>query len=343
VRLGTISLWGPDLDAFRHEVRLAEELGYEVIGIGDTPFAWHELYSSMFVAAGDTTSATLAPMVATPFVRHPVADAGGMSALFELTGGRAVFVLGSGGSVPLALGRPPATAERTGEWLRAMRALLSGESTDWDGDRIAPMRYVQPVPLFMSCSGPKALRVGGQVADGIVLSIGSSQQQIEAAERAIGIVRASAEEAGRDPGAITFWANTFISIEDTREEAIEAIMPFLASTAAFRIRPKHRMEQVPPELRDRVVELQRRYDVTDHVVVGGSNANLVRELGLADYLAGVSCFAGTAELARNTLAEYERIGVSCITCALPGNAKPEQTLRRLAEARDSASTAATPS
>jgi alkanesulfonate monooxygenase SsuD/methylene tetrahydromethanopterin reductase-like flavin-dependent oxidoreductase (luciferase family) len=174
--------------------------------------------------------------------------------------------------------------------------------------------------------------VGGQVADGIVLSVGSSPYQIEAAERNIGIVRGSAREAGRDPDEITFWANTIVSVEDTREEAIRPIEAFLGTTAAFRLRPKHRMEEVPPEHRDALRQFQQRYNVSEHVVVGGANARLVRELGLDDFLAGVSCFAGTPEMVRSTVQEYERIGVTTITCALPGNANPVRTLERFAAA-----------
>lgn len=37
MRLGICSLWGPDLAAFREEVRMASDLGYDLVTIGDSP------------------------------------------------------------------------------------------------------------------------------------------------------------------------------------------------------------------------------------------------------------------------------------------------------------------
>jgi hypothetical protein len=71
MKLGIISMWGDDLAAFRNQIRLAEELGFALVGLGDSPVGWHELYVSMTIAAQETTSVTLAPMVTTPIARHP--------------------------------------------------------------------------------------------------------------------------------------------------------------------------------------------------------------------------------------------------------------------------------
>lgn len=54
VQLGTILLWGTDIDVFRHQLRLAEELGYSAIGVGDSPAAWQDMYVSLAVAALET-------------------------------------------------------------------------------------------------------------------------------------------------------------------------------------------------------------------------------------------------------------------------------------------------
>ena len=66
------------LDAFRRQVHLAEELGCDLVTIGDAPFAWNELYVTMTVAALETRTATVSPMVSVPALRHPVADAAAM-------------------------------------------------------------------------------------------------------------------------------------------------------------------------------------------------------------------------------------------------------------------------
>jgi len=61
MKLGICSLWGPDLAAFRAEVRLASDLGYELITVGDSPAGWHDLHVSLTIAALEAPNAMLAP------------------------------------------------------------------------------------------------------------------------------------------------------------------------------------------------------------------------------------------------------------------------------------------
>jgi 5,10-methylenetetrahydromethanopterin reductase len=75
MRLGSCHLWGDDLAEFRNEVRLSAELGFELIAIGDSPAAWHELYVSMMAAAQEAPNAIITPYVTSPFVRHPLITA----------------------------------------------------------------------------------------------------------------------------------------------------------------------------------------------------------------------------------------------------------------------------
>jgi 5,10-methylenetetrahydromethanopterin reductase len=330
MKLGAILLWGDDQAEFRGQARLAEELGYELITVGDAPFAWHDVHVSLAVVAEETQRATLSTMVTTPFMRNPVANVGAMSALHELSGGRVTFTIGTGAGVARGHGHLPVTPSALRDYVLAMKALCNGESITWDGGEVSAMRQARPFPIYISGYGPKALRVAGEVADGVVLGLGGS---LAMAEENVAVVRQAAEAAGRDPESIDIWGYSFVSVRDTRAQALDDIKAFLATAAATRLRPAHRMAKVPPELRDAVLELRSRYRVDEHVMVGGHNANLVDELGLADYLASESAIAGSVEEVRQHLVELEARGVSCVIAALPGNADPEGTLRRFAEAR----------
>src|SRR3546814_5911637 len=66
MKLGICSMWGPSLQSFREEVKLASDLGYDLVTIGDSPAGWHELYVSMTLAALDAPTATIAPLVTSP-------------------------------------------------------------------------------------------------------------------------------------------------------------------------------------------------------------------------------------------------------------------------------------
>jgi alkanesulfonate monooxygenase SsuD/methylene tetrahydromethanopterin reductase-like flavin-dependent oxidoreductase (luciferase family) len=127
--------------------------------------------------------------------------------------------------------------------------------------------------------------------------------------------------------------STHFSVADTRKAAIAYIRAFLASAGGFRMRAKHQMEQAPEEVRPALLELQRRYDVRDHVIVGGVNDRLVDELGLGDFLGGEWAVCGTPDDVRHNLAEFARLGASCVINSVTGNADPLGTLRRFAEIR----------
>jgi alkanesulfonate monooxygenase SsuD/methylene tetrahydromethanopterin reductase-like flavin-dependent oxidoreductase (luciferase family) len=323
-------LWGGEVGAFRREIRLAEELGYELITVGDSPIGWHDLYVSLSIVAHETKRATLGPMVTAPFIRHPAVNAGAMSSLYELTGGRVALTLGSGASSVNGVGRPAATQTHMRQYLTAMRALFNGEQIEWEGFKVSALRQVRPVPLYYAALGPKALQLAGEIADGVVLPVGSS---LAAVEEKIRAVHAGARAVGRDPKEIDLWAFSFCSVRAAPRQAIQDVTAFLASSGAYALRAKEAFSRVPQHLKVNIRELQQRYDTSEHVVVGGKNAQLVEELGLVEYLAGSSAIAGTPEDTGRVLRGLSNLGISAFLCALPGNIDPTGTLHRLADVR----------
>ena len=113
-----------------------------------------------------------------------------------------------------------------------------------------------------------------------------------------------------------------------------------ARAGAFGMRPAHAMAAVPEHLKEKVRQLQQRYDVTQHTVPGGGNAQLVDELGLADFLAGRTTVAGSPAEVQDQVAGLAEAGIGTLFCALPGNADPEGTLVRFAAAARPGATAA---
>lgn len=329
MRLGTILLWGNDLSRFRQQVRLAEELGYSVIGVGDSPAAWNELYVSLTVAAGEARHAVLAPMVTTPGLRHPSVTAGAMSSLHQLTGGRVVLSIGSGGSAVGSIGRKPAGQREMRAYVEAVRSLLNGDSALVDGHVAVPLQQARPVPVYMSGDGPKSLRLAGEIADGVVIGLGMS---IDLVANKIAAVREGAKAAGRDPDAIDLWGLAFTSVRDDPAQAKSDITAFLASVGGMGLKAPHMRALIPPELLPAVTELEERYDPREHVVVGGSGARMVEELGLVDFLVGLCGVTGTPAQVYDYVAKIEKLGVTNLLVPLPGSADPDGTLRRLAEA-----------
>jgi alkanesulfonate monooxygenase SsuD/methylene tetrahydromethanopterin reductase-like flavin-dependent oxidoreductase (luciferase family) len=327
IRVGWVTVWSGAAAQFRRQVRLAEAAGISSIGVGDSPIGWNELYVALTVAACESSSMTIAPMVAVPFLRHPAVHARAMSSLAELTNGRAVFGIGTGASAAAGTGNRPVTQAEARDYIGVLRALLSGKEARWQGNPLAALKDPRPVPLYYSAWGPKSLAVAGEVADGVIIKVGSS---IDAVSAKVAAVRASAECAGRDPGSVDVWAYGYVSFADARSAAIEAISSLLASSGAYDYLAPHTFAGLPGETLGKLRELQRRYDVAQHVVPGGPNGTLAAELGLLDFLAERTAIAGPPADVAGYLRQLHAAGVSTYFALAPTSPSPEEMLRALA-------------
>lgn len=331
MKLGSISLWGDSLDDFKAEIRTAEELDFGLITVGDSPSGWRELYTSLAVVAMETKTAKIAPMVTIPVSRHPMVVASAMSTIWDLSGGRACFALGTGGSATGSMGIGALTQKQCRDHMLALRDLFAGRPTMWEGHEVPALRLACPVPIYYSAKGPKAMALAGEFADGVVLQVGMS---LEETDRKIKAVRDAAEAAGRDPISIDIWAFSFTAVRERRDAALNDVKAFLAATGAYTMNQKAFIETVPTQFRAKLQELQARYVVADHCVVGGRNEPLIDELGLTDYLADLVAVAGDTEAVAKVLRGLEDLGVSHFMTGLPGNADPLGTLHRVKGAYD---------
>jgi 5,10-methylenetetrahydromethanopterin reductase len=331
MKLGICSNWGADCEAYRTEIRAAAEHGFDVIGIGDSPAAWQDLTISMTLAAIDAPKAIISPMVTAPFLRHPLVSAGAMSALDNLAPGRIVYGLATGGSNVIAIGRGRATQNEVRAEFTALKALFAGESIEWEGRHVSPLRFPRPIPIYYSAFGPKAFALAGELADGVILFAGSDH--LDDLHARISAVRNAATAAGRNADAVDIWVISFVSVRPTRAQAIDDLKAFISVNALTIAMSPERLRQAPEHLREKILEYQRRYDVTKHVVVGGPNSSLMDELGLTEYLAGFDTTMGDVQAVAQVLREIEAMGVSAFIASSPGHAAPLETIRGMAEAR----------
>ncbi len=330
MKLGICSLWGSSLESFREEVRLASDLGFDLVSVGDSPAGWHELYVSLTLAALEAPGVTIATLVTSPFMRHPLVTAAALSSIDDLSGGRVALGLATGGSTVLAIGRPPATQSEIRAELAALKGLFAGEAIEWQGASVKPPRFARKIPIYYSAFGPKALALAGEQADGVILFAG--ERHLEALAHRIAAVRDAATSAGRDPAAIDIWVVSYASVRPTRAQAIDDLKAFIVVNG-MAIRTPDALAQVPTQFHGKIAQLHARYDPTEHVVVGGRNVALMEELGLTDFLSEFDTLAGPVEAASDMLRKLAALGVSTFIAALPGHAAPLETMRGLAQAR----------
>jgi 5,10-methylenetetrahydromethanopterin reductase len=149
--------------------RLAEEVGFDRLGISDVIF-WPDCFVLLGLIARETSRIQLGPMVTNPYSRHPAVLAGIMAALQDASHGRMFLGIGVGAGleqVAIAYERPVRALR---EAITVIQALLRGETVDFAGETVTVdsarmVGPVQPVPLSIGSRSPQVMRLAGELAD----------------------------------------------------------------------------------------------------------------------------------------------------------------------------------
>ena len=288
-----VALVPHDLKETAASAKLAEDLGFDYVGIPDSQSLWHELYLSLGVVANATSKVRIGPTVTNALTRHPAVAASAIATLNDLSGGRAFLGIGSGDSAILNLGLRPARLSELNEYIQALRTILSGETFDYKGRSIHVQWSKNPVPIVMSAEGPRTLALAGAVADAVIIHSSLSRQVLT---ETMGRIRVGERAAGKPEGSVEVWAFAKCNIADKREDAINEIKMALVASGHHAFRFTLEGKNVPEDLQEAVMALQGEYVPTEHEQVGETrNAALSDELGLTDFLADRFAVAGTPD------------------------------------------------
>jgi 5,10-methylenetetrahydromethanopterin reductase len=124
--------------------------------------------------ADRTSRVGLGPGVLVPSLRHPMVNAAAIAELANQAPGRVAVAVGSGFTGRMAMGARPIPWRRVAEYVRCLKALLAGESAEWDGAVIRMLHLPgfgaeRPidVPILIGADGPKGLAVAAELGDGV--------------------------------------------------------------------------------------------------------------------------------------------------------------------------------
>ncbi len=178
-------------DGLVEAVREGERLGYARLFLPEIP-GGRDAVATLSALTDAARRMGLATGVLPMAARTPLATAMAAATLQERSGGRFVLGLGTGPAVPGALGR-------LGDLVAVLRGLLRGEAVEVDGRTLRLQAPPDPPPpIWLSALGPRAVRLAGAVADGVLLNWCTPERVAAArAELALG-----AREAGRDPADV---------------------------------------------------------------------------------------------------------------------------------------------
>jgi 5,10-methylenetetrahydromethanopterin reductase len=163
-------------------VQSIEAAGFDGAGILDSQMLSRDAFVILGQAATRTSRLALFPAVTNPFTRHASVLAGAIQTVEELAPGRVKFVIGTGYTSASTIGRKPATLAEMRACIATVKALLAGETADFAGTR-GRLGYAlgRPIPVLMAASGPKAIEVAGEIADGVLLLVGFNRGIVETA------------------------------------------------------------------------------------------------------------------------------------------------------------------
>ncbi|MFI1519148.1 TIGR03842 family LLM class F420-dependent oxidoreductase [Kitasatospora cineracea] len=181
-------------------MRRAERAGFSHGWTFDSAVLWQEPFVIHSRILEHTERLHVGPMVTNPGTRTWEVTASTFATLNDMYGNRTVCGIGRGDSAMRVAGRRPNTLARLGAAIDAIRDLAEGREAEVDGTPIRiPWIRDGRLPVWMAAYGPKALALAGRKADGFILQLADPYLT----ERMVKAVRRAAEEAGRDPAAVT--------------------------------------------------------------------------------------------------------------------------------------------
>jgi alkanesulfonate monooxygenase SsuD/methylene tetrahydromethanopterin reductase-like flavin-dependent oxidoreductase (luciferase family) len=181
-------------------------------GLPESP--WYATMPTLTAAAMVTERIRLGTFVSSPNFRHPVALHRDVQSLDDLSGGRFLLGVGTGGDLDSGIlgGAALSTRERVDrfqEFVQLLVRLRTEDHVDADGiwfsarnaRTLPPLR---DVPLVVAANGPRSLRFAARTGDAWVTT-GTKVETLEQWWKGLDVARHTVEEAlvaaGRDPAS----------------------------------------------------------------------------------------------------------------------------------------------
>ena len=311
--------------------RQAEALGYYRLGIWDSPALFREPWITLAAVAQATSRIKLGTNVTNPLTRHPVVTASAAATLDELAPGRIYIGIGSGDSGVYNLGFTGSPMAHLREYILTVRKLLEEGEAEYQGKQVL-LTWVgrKHIPIYLSAHGPRAVRLAGEVADGVIMGLGISPEVIRGS---LGLLEQGAKQAGRDVNDIDVWWVGGISIDPRPGEALRQSAWVVSSPNHHLARFTMNGKFIPEKYKAGIKQLAEAYDITTHGKTPqdqrDSYDRLAQELGVRDYLMDRFLTAGTPREVEQKLRERMEAGATQFSAGTAVGAMSQA--RRLAD------------
>jgi 5,10-methylenetetrahydromethanopterin reductase len=205
--------------------RDAERAGFDEVWFPDSQLLWRDVFAVAAAAAAATSRLTLGTAVTNVVTRHPAVVASAARTVAEVAPDRFVLGVGVGDSSVGPVGLRASTGAELRERLGIVRDLLAGRDVGF-GSVTSRLRDPAEVPIHLAASGPRNLRLAGELADGAILLSGVAPGPLAAASDR---VQDGARAAGR--GRVPMTVSAFCRVTDDAPRAARELKPICARIA----------------------------------------------------------------------------------------------------------------
>jgi len=269
-------------------VRLADDAGFPIFGVCDSPILYEDAYPVITACLAATTSIEIGPNMTNPVTRHWSIHAATLRAHDHLAPGRAMLGIAAGDGAVHSLGLRP-TDDTTFE------------------DAVQQIRKAAPGcgRIHIAAGGPRRARLAGRLADAALLGCGLDVTALRALGDALDLGCLEEHMGGR---RVERWAMAHLNIVESErdlEAARAATLPLAVAYARHAFSTSFASKNVPPEFQQPFRERLAAYRFTSHAVPGGDNPNarlLADRPDLEDYAMTRFTIVGTADQCRARIA-----------------------------------------
>lgn len=304
-------------------VKSGEHAGFEVAYIIDSQLAVKDVYTTLTLCATATSTIALATGVTNPITRDLTVTASAISALQEVSNGRAILGISNGATAVTPIGRKPATIAEMRQSIVTLRALLAGEEVEHNGKNIRMAPPEVAVPIVIAASSPRMLALAGAVADGVIIT-GTSQPHLLREQVDAVLSGLATSQRPRSEFVIDLWQT--ISVASERAQALDDVKAWVAGqTLTSWLR---NIDNLPADfqavLRSSDLEaIEGEYAVESHLSLAARHRALI-----SDELADFAAIAGDGDYCVAKLRELAQLDVDRITLPLLSRNR-EERLREL--------------
>jgi probable F420-dependent oxidoreductase len=319
MEFGVVLQTNPPASRVVELVERAEQLGFHYAWTFDSHILWEEPFVIYSQILASTRTIKVGPMVTNPATRDWTVTASLFATLNEMYGNRTVCGIGRGDSAVRVTNGKPTTLATLRDSIEVIRELANGRSVEYHGSTLHfPWVEGSELEVWVAAYGPKALTLAGEVGDGFILQLADP----DIARWMITAVREAAENAGRDPDALTFCvaAPAYVGedVEHQRDQCrwfggmvgnhVADIVARYGSDAG---------SSIPVALTD-YIEGREGYDYSEHGRAGNTHTEFV-----PDEVIDRFCLLGPAERHIERLEELRALGVDQFALYLQHDANSE--------------------